>query len=109
MYVVRAAVGGRPGPYGPIGGAVHGGVCNVGVKPTVETDAPVVPEAHLFDFDGRDLYGESIRVAFVARLRDEHRFRSVDALRAQIADDVARARQLLAESPAGAERPFPSV
>ena len=109
VYVVRAAVGGRPGPYGPIGGAVHGGVCNVGVKPTVETDAPVVPEAHLFDFDGRDLYGEPIRVAFVARLRDEHRFRSVDALRAQIADDVARARQLLAESPAGAERPFPSV
>jgi riboflavin kinase/FMN adenylyltransferase len=99
VYAVRATVGGRPGPRGPEGGAVHGGVCNVGVKPTVETGAPVVAEAHLFEFDGRDLYGEPIRVAFLARLRDERRFPSVDALRAQIADDVARARALLATAP----------
>jgi riboflavin kinase/FMN adenylyltransferase len=65
------------------------------VKPTVETGAPVVAEAHLFDFGGRDLYGEPIRLAFLARLRDERRFPSVDALRAQIADDVARARAML--------------
>jgi riboflavin kinase / FMN adenylyltransferase len=98
VYVVRAHVGGRPGPGGPEGSAPHGGVCNVGVKPTVETGAPVVAEAHLFDFDGRDLYGEPIRVAFLARLRDERRFASVDALRAQIAHDVARAREVLARS-----------
>jgi riboflavin kinase/FMN adenylyltransferase len=96
VYVVRAEVGGRAGPAGREGGTVHGGVCNVGVKPTVETGAPVVAEAHLFDFDGRDLYGEPIRVAFLARLRDERRFPSVDALRAQIADDAARARAVLA-------------
>ncbi len=96
VYVVRAVVGGRPGPRGPEGGAVHGGVCNVGVKPTVEAGAAVVAEAHLFDFDGRDLYGEPIRLAFVARVRDERRFPSIDALRAQIAVDVARARDLLA-------------
>jgi len=95
VYVVRAAVGGpSPGQ-----GTVHGGVCNVGVKPTVETDAPVVAEAHLFEFDGRDLYGEPIRMAFVARLRDERRFPSVDALRAQIAADVARARGVLSAAP----------
>lgn len=99
VYVVRAVVGGRPGPLGPEGGAVHGGVCNVGVKPTVETGAPVVAEAHLFDFDGRDLYGASLRLAFLARLRDERRFPSVDALRAQIGDDVARAREALAKAP----------
>jgi riboflavin kinase/FMN adenylyltransferase len=95
VYVVRAMLGGRPGPLGPEGAAVHGGVCNVGTKPTVEAGAAVVAEAHLFDFDGRDLYGESIRVAFLARLRDERRFPSIDALRAQIVRDVAEARARL--------------
>ncbi len=99
VYVARAVVGGRPGPLGPDGGAVHGGVCNVGVKPTVETGAPVVAEVHLFDFDGRDLYGVPIRLAFVARLRDERRFPSLEALRAQIGADVAQARDALAKVP----------
>ena len=89
VYVVRASTG----------AAVHGGVCNVGVKPTVEAGAPVVAEAHLFDFDGRDLYGEPIRLAFLARLREERRFPSVDALRAQIARDVDSARAILARPP----------
>jgi riboflavin kinase/FMN adenylyltransferase len=74
----------------------YGGVCNVGVKPTVQEGGPVVTEAHLLDFDGRDLHGERIRIAFLACLREERRFPSIDALRAQIADDVARARTLLA-------------
>ena len=78
---------------------MHGGVCNVGVKPTVEAGAPVVAEAHLFDFDGRDLYGEPIRLAFLARLREERRFPSVDALRAQITRDVDSARAILARLP----------
>ncbi len=95
VYVVQAAVGGGPGGWD----AAHGGVCNVGVKPTVETDAAVTAEVHLFDFDGRDLYGEPIRVAFLTRLRDERRFPTVDALRAQIAQDVARARDVLAAAP----------
>jgi riboflavin kinase/FMN adenylyltransferase len=89
VYVVRAA----------IGRAVHGGVCNVGTKPTVEAGAAVVAEAHLFDFDGRDLYGEHLRVQFLARLRDERRFPSVDALRAQIALDVDAARGFLGAVP----------
>ena len=96
VYAVRAVLGGRPGPHGPEGGTRHGGVCNVGVKPTVEAGAAVVAEAHLFDFDGRDLYGAPIRLAFVRRLRDERRFPSVDALRAQIAEDAERAREVLA-------------
>lgn len=95
VYVVRTTVGGTS----PGRGVTYGGVCNVGVKPTVETDARVVAEAHLFEFDGRDLYGESIRVAFLSRLRDERRFPSVEALRAQIAADVARARDVLRAVP----------
>jgi riboflavin kinase/FMN adenylyltransferase len=88
VYAVRAALA---------GGMRYDAVCNVGVKPTVQQAGPVIAEAHLFDFDGRDLYGERIRLAFVARLRDEHRFPSIDALRAQIAEDAARARAVLAD------------
>ena len=95
VYVIRASVGGSA----PGKGSLHGGVCNVGVKPTVEAAAGVVLEAHLFDFGGRNLYGEPIRVAFLARLRDERRFPSVEALRAQIGQDVARARDVLAAGP----------
>ena len=77
--------------------AWYDGVCNVGVKPTVQRAGPITAEAHLFDFDGRDLHGEFIRIAFVARLREERRFPSVAALRAQITADAARARALLRE------------
>jgi len=72
------------------------GVCNVGVKPTVEEAAQVTAEVHLLEHDGSALYGATLRVAFVARLRDERRFPTLDALRAQIADDAERARGLLA-------------
>lgn len=92
VYVVRARVGAPGAP----GTATYGGVCNVGVKPTVEAAAGVVPEAHLFDFAGHDLYGAPIRLAFLARLRDERRFASVDALREQIARDAQAARVVLA-------------
>jgi riboflavin kinase/FMN adenylyltransferase len=92
VYAVRVLVGGKSG-FG--GAAHHDGVCNIGVKPTIQTNGAVTAEVHLFDFDGRDLYGERIRVAFVAHLREERRFPNVDALRAQIARDAERARELL--------------
>jgi riboflavin kinase/FMN adenylyltransferase len=76
-----------------VGGVTWGSVTNVGVRPTVEADGAASVETHLFDFDG-DLYGASIRVGFVQRLRDERRFASVDLLRAQIAADCERARML---------------
>jgi riboflavin kinase/FMN adenylyltransferase len=96
VYAVRAVVGEAGG--GLLGGAHLLGVCNVGVKPTVEVDAGVTAEAHLFDFDGRDLYGAPMRLSFVAHLREERRFPSLDALRTQIAADAARARALLTGS-----------
>ncbi len=89
VYVVRARVG---APGAPGGVEERAGVCNVGVKPTVEAAGGVVAEVHLLDFDGRDLYGEAIRVAFLRRLRDERRFPTVEALREQIARDVEEAR-----------------
>ena len=76
-----------------IDGVVLPSATNIGVRPTVDSSGRTSVETHLFDFD-RDLYDRSIRVGFVQRLRDERRFESVDLLRAQIAADCDRARQL---------------
>jgi riboflavin kinase/FMN adenylyltransferase len=71
---------------------------NVGTNPTFVQQGGVTIEAHLLDFDG-DLYGARLRLEFVARLRDERRFPSVEALIAQIRDDVVRAREILGQNP----------
>ena len=76
-----------------IDGVVRPSVTNVGVRPTVDRSGRTMVEAHLFDFSD-DLYGRTVRVGFVQRMRDERGFESVDALRAQIADDCGRARVL---------------
>lgn len=70
------------------------GVANIGTRPTVTGDTRYLLEVHLFDFD-RDIYGAHVTVEFVARIRDERKFPSFDALRAQIARDAAAARALL--------------
>lgn len=64
------------------------GVANVGTAPTVGEAQPAVAlEVHIPGFSG-DLYGERLTVTFVRRLRDERKFDSLDALKAQIALDV---------------------
>ncbi len=77
--------------------ALASGVANVGLRPTVSGGGghPSI-EVHLFDLpeDRRDLYGDAIRVHFLARLREERRFPGLDALRAQIAEDAASARRI---------------
>ncbi len=96
VYAVRVRLGAPgPGEAGPLDPAWLPGVCNVGVKPTVEAAGQVTAEVHLLDFPGHDLYGAPIRVAFVGRLREERRFPSVEALKAQIGEDAAQARALL--------------
>ncbi len=69
------------------------GVASLGTRPTVNGTVPLL-EAHLFDFGG-DLYGRHIEVEFVAKLRDEERFDSLDALVAQMDRDSAAARHVL--------------
>jgi riboflavin kinase / FMN adenylyltransferase len=71
----------------------HPTAVNVGVRPTFETGRGLVVEAHLLDFDG-DLYGETLRIAFLERLRGEKRFDSVDELVAQMNRDVEEARRI---------------
>ena len=76
-----------------IGEVVHPSITNIGTRPTVDDSGRVVIETHVFDLD-RDLYGQGVRVGFVQRLRDERRFESLEALRAQIDADSQRARVL---------------
>jgi riboflavin kinase/FMN adenylyltransferase len=84
VYAIRAQT-----PMGP-----YDGMLNLGPRPTFG-DAESVVEAHLFDAD-LELYGARLRIDFVARLRDTQKFSGVDALKAQLAIDAARARGILA-------------
>ena len=76
-------------------GGVHPGVANIGVRPTVDGREPLL-EVHLLDWSG-DAYGVLLTVTFRARIREERRFDSVDALREQIGRDLVRARAFFAE------------
>ncbi len=76
---------------GAAAGRRFGAAINIGTNPTFVAERPVVIEAHLLDCD-LDLYGATLRLGFVERLRAEERFASVDALVAQIKKDVERAR-----------------
>jgi riboflavin kinase/FMN adenylyltransferase len=66
---------------------------NVGVRPTFETGRGVLIETYVID-EHIDLYGKPLRVAFIARLRGEKRFASVEELIAQMRRDVEQARRL---------------
>lgn len=86
VYAVRAL----------IGDVWLDGVANLGLRPTVDTNA-LTPrlEVHIFDFDG-DLYDQMLEVRFCARLRDEMKFESLEALKTQIAVDATLALSVLA-------------
>ena len=74
---------------------LYPGVANVGYNPTFGNQALSV-EAHLFDVDA-DLYGATVRVEFLHRIRDERKFASVEELAAQIASDAQEARTVHAK------------
>jgi riboflavin kinase / FMN adenylyltransferase len=76
------------------GEAILPGVANIGTCPTFN-NTELSLEVHLLEFSG-DLYGELLGVQFVARLREEQRFPSLEALAAQIQADIVAARQALA-------------
>jgi len=82
---VGAAVSAAPRPQ-------HG-VMSIGVRPTIGTSHRTV-EAYLLAFAG-DLYDARLRVALIARLRDEKKFASLDELKVQIGRDAAEAQSVL--------------
>ncbi len=75
------------------GSEAYPAVVNIGVRPTFDEHELVI-EAYLLDFAG-SLYGRRLRLGFVAHIREERKFPGVEALREQIARDVADARGLL--------------
>ena len=82
IYAVTLSVeGGPPLPA----------VASLGRNPTFVEQGGLVLEVHVLDWDG-DLYGKRVRTTFVARLRDEAKYESIDALLAQIHQDIAEAR-----------------
>ena len=75
-------------------GQRHGGICNIGTRPTVDAGNARTIETNIFGFND-DIYGLDLRISFIARLRDEHRFASLDELRAQIEADRKQASAYL--------------
>lgn len=76
-----------------------GGVVNIGVRPTFAgAQPPRILEVHILDF-ARELYDQNVEVLFLSKLRDEQKFASTEALKAQITADIHAARQILGRQP----------
>lgn len=87
VYAARARVGER----------WFRAVLNIGLRPTVSFAAPELRvEAHLLGFND-EIYGTELEMTFVERLRDEQKFPSLDALKAQIAVDIQSAERVFAQ------------
>lgn len=76
-----------------VGDQIYSAVTNIGTRPTVNGQG-ITAEAHILDFD-EDVYDKKITVALCHFLRPEQRFDSLEELKAQIAADTAKARQIL--------------
>ena len=67
---------------------------NIGTRPTVRDATPELRvEAHLLDFSG-ELYGQELEITFIDKIRDEQKFPSLEALKEQIARDLAAAKRI---------------
>lgn len=84
VYAIRVEVDGK----------VYPGVANIGNNPTFGNDSVSV-EAHILDFS-KDIYGETIRVHFIQRIRSEKKFSGLDELKARINRDIELAKAILA-------------
>jgi riboflavin kinase/FMN adenylyltransferase len=91
IYAVRARAPDHPGDW-------RDAVASLGWRPTFD-GRDLVLEVHVFDYEA-DLYAQWLCCAFVERLRDEEKFDSVEALRAQMARDCMQAREVLTLTPA---------
>ena len=83
VYVVKVYLGGKH----------YGGIANMGTRPTVNGQNPVL-EVHIFEFSGH-LYGEKITVEFLKKVREEKKFDGLDALKEQIFKDISYAQEYL--------------
>lgn len=82
--------------YASVAGETLQAVVNIGNRPTFSLTGTVV-EAHLLNYEG-DLYGEILTLQFIQRLRDEQKFKSLEALKLQIGNDIETATHIFAKS-----------
>ena len=78
------------------GGKTYKAMANIGHRPTIgdrAEDQPII-EVNLFDFDG-DLYGQTLRVSFIDRIRDEEKFSGLDELKTQLEQDREKVKIIL--------------
>lgn len=79
-----------------IEGVDYFGMANIGIRPTMTNDTAPTLEVYFFDMDeDTDLYGQTLHIIFLAFLREEKKFSSVDALINQIEHDERKCRQLI--------------
>lgn len=76
-----------------VNGTWHGGMMNIGVRPTFDGSEQTL-EVHIFNFD-EDIYGKSVQVRFLKRLRDEKKFKGIQDLKNQLKQDENKAKKVL--------------
>jgi hypothetical protein len=76
-----------------IGNIWHRIMINIGIRPTLDMSRVTI-EAHIFDYD-EDIYGQSVSIHFIGRIRDEMRFSSLDILKSQLQTDKEKALAML--------------
>ena len=92
-------------------GRQYQGITNVGCKPTVGGGNPIGVETHLFGVS-EDMYGEEVKVKFLSRVREERKFENLDALKAQMEQDIHYGREYFGtsgETPAGGKGRIPWI
>jgi riboflavin kinase/FMN adenylyltransferase len=89
VYTVKADIAGFNKPVN--------GVANVGTRPTIDDSIHAILEVHLLDFNA-DIYGKTMQVTFIEKLRDEKKFSSLEALKAAIHQDIETAKTYFANA-----------
>ena len=77
-----------------IGTQIFNGMLNIGIRPTVSDDGRVSCEVYIFDFN-RNIYGETISIHFITRIRGERKFNDIEELRTQLQKDQEKIFKIL--------------
>lgn len=71
-----------------VNGKIYNGILNYGIAPTIDNEQNIKTEVHILDFNS-DIYGENIKISFIKKIREQHKFENKDKLIAQIIRDKA--------------------
>lgn len=93
QYLSKRQIAPKYGVYASktrVSGRIYRSITNIGVKPTVGSEAPLA-ETYIIGYEGGELYGEVARVSLVSFIREERKFGSIELLKKQIAEDIRAA------------------